>query len=343
MKLPNGYGSVTKLSGKRRKPWVVKVTKGWSDEGKQIRMILGTFKTKTEGLAALAEYNKDPYNIIERNYTLQDIFNEFAKQRFKEDKRVASYYTAAYKRCSSLYDMKFKDIRTAHIQEIIDIVPIGYASKKAIKNLFSLLYKHAMSIDLIDKNYATFLKLPPNVQSKLHKPFSSEELQILWENTEDFIVKIALILCYTGLRPGELLNIERDNVFLNKRYMIGGSKTTMGTNRHIPIAEKIYPFIDFFYTMSAETNNKYLITSNVLRKEKVSYSTLVNKWHNSNLKIIREHLPHDGRHTCNTLLDNADVKESIKNLILGHVGKTINEKVYTHKTIEQLKQAIDLI
>ena len=221
-------------------------------------------------------------------------------------------------------------------------MPVSYSSKKAIKNLFSLLYKYAMSIDLIDRNYATFLKLPPNMQSKLHKPFSNEELQVLWENTEDFVVKVVLILCYTGLRPSELLNIERKNVFLNERYMIGGSKTTLGTNRRIPIAEKIYPFIDFFYTMSIEANNKYLITGNV-RKGKVSYSTLANKWHNSDLKIIREHLPHDGRHTCNTLLDNADVKESIKNLILGHVGKTINEKVYTHKTIEQLKQAIDLI
>lgn len=28
MKLPNGYGSVVKLSGKRRKPWMVRKTTG---------------------------------------------------------------------------------------------------------------------------------------------------------------------------------------------------------------------------------------------------------------------------------------------------------------------------
>ena len=29
MKNPNGFGSVTKLSGRRRKPWVAKVTVGF--------------------------------------------------------------------------------------------------------------------------------------------------------------------------------------------------------------------------------------------------------------------------------------------------------------------------
>ena len=30
MRLPNGYGSVYKLSGKRRKPWAARVTTGWT-------------------------------------------------------------------------------------------------------------------------------------------------------------------------------------------------------------------------------------------------------------------------------------------------------------------------
>ena len=36
MRLPSGYGSVVKLSGKRRKPFQVRLTKGFTDEGKQI-------------------------------------------------------------------------------------------------------------------------------------------------------------------------------------------------------------------------------------------------------------------------------------------------------------------
>lgn len=29
MRQPNGYGSIYKLSGNRRKPWCVRVTQGW--------------------------------------------------------------------------------------------------------------------------------------------------------------------------------------------------------------------------------------------------------------------------------------------------------------------------
>lgn len=337
MKLPNGYGSVSKLYGKRRKPWIVKVTKGWTDDGKQIRMVLGTFKTKSEGLIALAEYNKDPYDIIERRYTLEDLYNMLAEQRLKNNQKMP---LAAYKHCSKLHKMQFRDIKTAHIQEIIDNLSLGYASKKSIKNLFSLLYKYAMSFSLVDRNYAKFIKLPSEIKSNKHKPFTEEELEILWKNDEDYVVKIALILTYTGLRPSELLDIKRSNVFLDKKYIIGGAKTSMGINRRIPIAEKIYPFIKDFYYIADEFNNPYLITSN---KKRLPYATLAYKWRKSEISAIKNHLPHDGRHTCNTLLDNADVKENIKNLILGHVGKTINEKVYTHKTVEQLKEAIDLI
>ena len=34
MRLPNGYGSITKLKGKRRKPYQVRLTKGFTDERK---------------------------------------------------------------------------------------------------------------------------------------------------------------------------------------------------------------------------------------------------------------------------------------------------------------------
>lgn len=55
MKLPNGYGSVTKLSGNRRKPYLARVTLGWTTDeqtGKTVqnRVPLGTFKTKREAL-----------------------------------------------------------------------------------------------------------------------------------------------------------------------------------------------------------------------------------------------------------------------------------------------------
>ena len=59
MKLPNSYGSVYKLSGKRRNPWAARVTVGWKSIPENQRAypvydFIGYFPTKTEALQALA-------------------------------------------------------------------------------------------------------------------------------------------------------------------------------------------------------------------------------------------------------------------------------------------------
>lgn len=51
MKLPNGYGSVHKLSGNRRNPWRARKTTGWSFDKKTMKYkqeytTLGYYPTK---------------------------------------------------------------------------------------------------------------------------------------------------------------------------------------------------------------------------------------------------------------------------------------------------------
>ena len=59
--------------------------------------------------------------------------------------------------------------------------------------------------------------------------------------------------------------------------------------------------------------------------------------------ITKNHLPHDCRHTCATLLANADIDKKTIQLILGHSTGDVTERVYIHKTIEQLISAINSI
>ena len=59
--------------------------------------------------------------------------------------------------------------------------------------------------------------------------------------------------------------------------------------------------------------------------------------------IQTEHTPHDCRHTFNVLLDRAGVDRAIRYKLMGHKGTDINETVYTHKDIEQLREAIESI
>ena len=56
MRFPNGFGGVSKLSGNRRNPYIVRITTGWTDDAKQIIKILGYYPTRAEAIKALSAY-----------------------------------------------------------------------------------------------------------------------------------------------------------------------------------------------------------------------------------------------------------------------------------------------
>lgn len=153
----------------------------------------------------------------------------------------------------------------------------------------------------------------------------------------DFIDTV-LIMIYTGLRPGEMVEIKTENINLEERYLRGGFKTEAGTNRLIPINKKILPLIQQRY--SAE--NEFLIVNHE-GKQMSYYNYYEDHWKKVMEQLQLEHKPHDCRHTFATLMDNAEANKLSIKCIMGHASKDITGKVYTHKDIEQLLKAIDLI
>ena len=53
------------------------------------------------------------------------------------------------------------------------------------------------------------------------------------------------------------------------------------------------------------------------------------------------HTFHETRHTCITMLTEADVDERIIRTIVGHAGESLTEKVYTHISIQPLLDAVN--
>lgn len=58
------------------------------------------------------------------------------------------------------------------------------------------------------------------------------------------------------------------------------------------------------------------------------------------LKLKMKHRPHETRHTFITLSKEANMDEYILKLIVGHAITDVTEKVYTHRTMEQLQEEI---
>ena len=343
MRLPNGYGSVIKLKGSRRKPYQVRITKGFTDEGKQIYMYLGYFERKNEALEALAEYNSNPYDITRETITFAEVYKRWSEKHFEKvsESAIKNYGNAYRKYCKTLYKMRFKDIRLSHLQGIIDDCGMAHPTRAVIKTLFNVLFKYAIKNDIVDKDYAQFVDVGSRESTSKRVPFTQEEIDTIFENIDklDYLDTI-LIMIYSGMRIGELLDIKIKNVHLDERYMVGGLKTEAGKNRIIPINRKIEPFIRKYYEQNKD--KEFLITNKFGRQ--MQYSNYRReKFDNAMEQLQMKHTPHDARHTFASLMDSAGANKLCVKRIIGHASQDITEAVYTHKTIQELIDTIDLI
>lgn len=147
-----------------------------------------------------------------------------------------------------------------------------------------------------------------------------------------------LIMIFTGLRIGELLILKPDYIDLNNRTITGGIKTDAGKNRIIPINHKIMPFIE----NRLSQNNEYLVINDLGGKMKYD-NYYREKFQPIMEQLNMKHKPHDCRHTFATLMSNSDANKTAIKKIIGHSSYVTTEKIYTHKDIEELRNAIDLI
>ena len=347
MRNPNGYGCVYKLSGKRRKPYAVRVTDHWErDEEtgatRQKYKTLGTYATRAEAFSALTAYHADPH-AIPSAATFSEIFDKWSAEKYQKVSQSAiDGYNLAYKHCATLYDLKFVDLRKAHMQSVIDKCPLGFHSKEKIKVLFNQLYKYSLENDLVSKDYSRFVELGANTKESTRRPFSDPEIQFLWKHCDHVPnADLILIMIYSGWRIGELLELENSNVNLEDWTFRGGKKTAAGKNRLVPIHTRIRPFIESRY----DPNEKYLVRRSDIRNKPITHAHFTESMFKPALDLcgILSHVPHDCRHTCATLMDNAGANRTSIKRILGHASTDVTESVYTHKDIEELRRAIELI
>ena len=341
MRLPNGYGSVYKLSGNRRRPWIARKTIGWSDEGKQLYYTIGYFETRAKAMAALAEYNKNPIG-KRADITLGTLYEEWSEAKYsKLSKATVESYQAAWKHLSRLKNEKVKDLKTSHVQTVINDMyesGLSYSSCHKVKVLAGLLYKHAMADDIVDKNYAELVELP-NKEKKKQEIFTDLEIKILESKVNEIEwVDTILIFIYTGMRISELLTLTKFNVDIKNMLIIGGIKTDAGKNRIIPIHSKIQKYVKKWYN----TNSEYLINRNG-KKIRPDYYRKYLYYPTLEKLGIRKLNPHKARHTFATLLDKAGADTKSIQELIGHSDYATTANIYTHPDIEKLRKAIEKI
>lgn len=375
MKLPNGYGSVTKLSGNRRKPYLARVTLGWiTDEqaGKtmQNRVTIGTYKTKKEALQALAEYGANPYDIQNNNLTLAELYQKWTEAYFPTLAGESSTrtITSAWKYCHPLYKMRVKDLRARHIKGIMEDgyiissrgknagqkVMASPGTKARIKSMFNLMLDYALEYEIVDKNYARTFDISEDIikekeaATRGHIIFPPEEMKILWDNVDAIrFVDWILIQCYMGWRPQELAKLQLADVNLDEWYMVAGMKTDAGKNRMVPIHTRIRPLVQRNYDYAIFLGSDALFNDPTATKGgmKITYDKYAGRFDKvmAALKLNPEHRPHDPRMTFITMAKKAGIDPLVVKRLAGHRINDVTEAVYTVRDLEWLRSDIEKI
>ena len=196
IKRPNGSGTVYKLQGRRSRPWVAAKS----------RVIIGYYQTRKDALEALERLaGKD---LTERyNMTFREVFEAWKEEHYKEiGPRGVESYNRAFDVFQPLHDARFRSLRTADFQAVMDkYADKSHSTCSKYKQLVTQMSAWAIREEIATTNFAKFIHLPENV--KKEKEIFSD---------------------------------------YHETYVIGGEKTAAGRNRAIPIRPEGRAYFAYF-------------------------------------------------------------------------------------------------
>ena len=342
MKNENGTGSVYKLKGKRRKCWVARVTVGFVN-GKQKRKIIGTYETRKEAQVELLGYLNNP--VLYSGKTFKDVKDLWYSNYSKTVSDVTLRNVGnQLKKLEVFNDEKIKDLKLYTLQKFFDDLDSAYGSKLALRSALNMIFEFALKNEFIETNRIKFIELGKNEKIVEIKIFTTDEINILFDNLDSdnrFIKKMSyatLILIYTGLRIGELMNLKTEDVDLENNILSVVESKTIAGIRKVPISEKI---INLFKD-NIDYSKEYFLYNK--KGGQYNYVNFFQQFQTMlELLNLERHTIHDTRHTFATLLNNANANSTSIIKLIGHSDFSMTENVYTHKDIEELRKAVNLL
>ena len=346
MRRANGTGSVVKLSGNRRRPYVVRVS--YRDKYGALKQQAISYHAKAaEAQAALDAYNRDaaigaapaPDRLA---MTVGEVYEAWSGREYPRlGPASVSSHRAAWSRVGRYAGQKMRSVTLDMWQAILDEDEGHGCSQSLVNNdaqLIKALCKYAMMRDIIGKDYSKYLDIPSMDPKRKKGALTEVQMEQLTAMAAQGVpwADTVLILCYTGFRISEFLEMTPASYHADGDYLQGGKKTEAGRDRIIPVHSKIKP-----YLMSwLERNGETIITRD---GEPVS-----DGWYRSMAfqPIVQalgapEATPHWCRHTFATRLHAAGVDTITVKWLMGHSTKGDITMRYTHDSLAVLRAAID--
>lgn len=299
-RFPNGFGSITYLSGNRRRPYWVKKTTGFNSAGHPIYLTIGYFETFDEAFVALCEYNHEPYDVKGREMTFSEVAEKWATDHIEQgslSEHTIANYRASEKKCETISNRRIVDITADELQDLVGKQAIG--SQKEIIKYLHQVFRLALQKEIIKKDPTTYLHTTGTIETK-RNPFTVDEVRAIWNMPESEMRNGTLIMLYTGMRVSEFSTISE----MHENYIVAGEKTKAGKNRIIPLHTKIRPLMQSCPRWSESPHREFV-------------------------KMFPGHSPHDCRRTFISRCVECGIDGTVARKITGHAGKDVHERAYT--------------
>ena len=372
-KLPNGFGSIKYLGGNRTNPYGVyppTTEFGLNGAPKTPKAIAyvndwywafsiltaykaGTFvpgvyppkptKSDVKAINGLVEVVLSDLSIIrqastgkapEKAPTFAEVYAEYYKDKYdsenskKYSNSARNSTRAGFKNSACLHDRPFRDLNLNDLQGVVDNCKLKYSSLELIVTLFKQMYRYAEPRNLCDKNYGEYVQIKIEDDDEHGVPFTLADLKILWDNKDDETVEFILIMCYSGYRISAYKNMKID---LEELYFQGGVKNKTSRERIVPIHSAILPLV-----------KRRLQRYGKMLKRRIE-NFRIDMYNKLEELGIEKHTPHDCRHTFSMLCEKYEIKENDRKRMMGHAFEDVDNKVYGHRLLEDLRIEIEKI
>lgn len=256
------------------------------------------------------------------------------------------------------------------VQELININFDKYETCNKILLTIRQILDSAIDDELLSKNIAKNITLPPKPKSSKRSLTKSEKQAILASNLNDMQRAYINVLLYSGLRREEALALTKKDIsdgyiIVNKAIIFDKNTPVLSTtknetsNRKVPIPNKIFEELKKY---SDKVNTLYLFT----KKDGtlMTHSSYVKFWNNvikelnaaiqtdsekkMNVKPITGLTAHIFRHNYATMLYYSNISIKQAAALMGHTDTKMILNVYSHldeereNVIEKINEFVNI-
>ena len=376
----NGEGSIYKRADGR---WCASRYIDYGNGKFKRKYVYGnTQKEVKEKLKELENYHEPKV----KGMTLFNWLIEWMEEYKKNMLKITTFenymmYIQAYVKGSEIADIPLEKISTSALQKFYNTKLKGTDSMKKLSRR-SVEYLHtiigsalqqAYKNELIKKNVNEFTVLPKKEQKEI-EPLTIEEVErVLQVAKETELYSLILLEIYTGMRKGEILGLQWENVDFEKKVVWvrknlcrvknqdenDGRKTklillepkTKKSIREIPLSNEAVKVLRIHKKKQNEQKMLYrdIYQDNdiVFAKADGSFEDpreVLRKFHKILEKAgVRKCRFHDLRHTFASILLNEGESMKVIQELLGHSTITTTMDIYSHVAKETKERSIEVL